>query len=323
METLWIIFVFIAIVLFIEAIFLLIRRIWSPEARRIKRQLQELSTEAYDRKDVNLVKSQTMSDVPWFNRFLLNAKLPVIRQLDSAVKQANLSQPLGLYLLAASVLFVVGFALASFATWWFIVRLASGFILGALPILYIYIMKRKRLAKFEEQLPDALDMLGRSLRAGHAFTGGLQMVGEEFDDPVGPEFIKTLNEINYGIGSEMALRNLLNRIDSNDLKLFVLSVAIQRESGGNLAEIMDNISRLIRERFLLKGQIKSLSAEARLSAYILIAMPFFIGLIIYLVNPAYVKVLFDDPIGHMMLIAAGIMMLVGIIVMKRMVKVKV
>ncbi len=114
--------------------------------------------------------------------------------------QANLSQPLGVYLLAAGVLFVVGFALASFATWWFIVRLAAGFILGAIPILYIYIMKSKRLAKFEEQLPEALDMMARSLRAGHAFTGALQMVGQEFDEPLGPEFTKTLNEINYGMG---------------------------------------------------------------------------------------------------------------------------
>ena len=119
-------------------------------------------------------------------------------------------------LLAAGVLFVVGFALASLATWWFIARLAVAFILGIIPILYIYIMKSKRLAKFEEQLPEALDMMARSLRAGHAFTGALQMVGQEFDEPLGPEFTKTLNEINYGLGSEMALRNLVGRIDSDD-----------------------------------------------------------------------------------------------------------
>jgi tight adherence protein B len=323
MEILWVIFIFIAVVLFIEAIFLLIRRKWSPEARRIKRQLQELSTETYAGKDVELVKSRTMSEVPWLNRLLFNAKLPVIQNLDRAAVQANLSQPLGVYLLAAGVLFVVGFALASFATWWFIARLAAAFILGAIPILYIYIMKSKRLAKFEEQLPEALDMMARSLRAGHAFTGALQMVGQEFDEPLGPEFIKTLNEINYGLGSDVALRNLVGRIDSDDLKLFVLSISIQRESGGNLAEILENIGRLIRERFILKGQIKSLSGEARISAYILVGLPFVIGGTIYLMNPEYVKVLFEDPIGHMMLLVAGIMMVLGIIVMKKMITVKV
>jgi tight adherence protein B len=179
------------------------------------------------------------------------------------------------------------------------------------------------LAKFEEQLPEALDMMARSLRAGHAFTGALQMVGQEFDEPLGPEFTKTLNEINYGMGLEVALRNLIDRIDSDDLKLFVLSVSIQRESGGNLAEIMENIGHLIRERFILKGQIRSLSGEARLSAYILIGLPFFIGLAVYFLNPKYVKVLFEDPIGHVMLLVAGVMMVVGIIVMKRMIKVKV
>ena len=237
MEILWVIFIFIAVVLFIEALFLLIRRIWSPEARRIKRQLQALSPETYAGKDVELVKSRTMSEVPWLNRLLFNAKLPVIQNLDRAVVQANLSQPLGVYLLAAGVLFVVGFALASFATWWFIVRLAAAFILGAIPILYIYIMKSKRLAKFEEQLPEALDMMARSLRAGHAFTGALQMVGQEFDEPLGPEFTKTLNEINYGLGLEVALRNLIGRIDSDDLKLICPlrfhPAGKRRQSGGN------------------------------------------------------------------------------------------
>jgi tight adherence protein B len=149
------------------------------------------------------------------------------------------------------------------------------------------------------------------------------MVGQEFDEPLGPEFIKTLNEINYGLGSDVALRNLVGRIDSDDLKLFVLSISIQRESGGNLAEILENIGRLIRERFILKGQIRSLSGEARISAYILVALPFFIGGAIYLMNPEYVKVLFEDPIGHMMLLVAGIMMVLGIIVMKKMITVKV
>ena len=166
-------------------------------------------------------------------------------------------------------------------------------------------------------------MLARSLRAGHAFTGGLQMVGQEFDDPLGPEFTKTLNEINFGVDFDTALRNLVGRVDSGDLKLFVLSVAIQRGSGGNLAEILENIGRLIRERFTLKGQIQTLSGEGRISAYILVGLPFFIGFFIYLTNPDYLKLLVEDPIGHVMIAFAGIMMIIGILIMKKMVMMKV
>jgi tight adherence protein B len=168
-----------------------------------------------------------------------------------------------------------------------------------------------------------MDMLARSLKAGHAFTGGLQMVGQEFPDPAGTEFSKTLDEINFGVAYEDALKNLSSRIDSDDLKLFVISVIIQRTSGGNLAEILESIGHLIRERFKLKGHVKTLCAEARLSAYILVGLPFCIGLMIYFVNPTYIVLLFTDPIGHAMLIFAGIMMVLGIITMKNMVQIKV
>jgi tight adherence protein B len=217
----------------------------------------------------------------------------------------------------------VGFAAASFAVRWFLVHLVVGLMLGALPILYVYIKKQKRINRFEEQLPEAMDMLARSLKAGHAFTGGLQMVGQEFPDPAGTEFSKTLDEINFGVAYEDALRNLTSRIDSDDLKLFVISVIIQRTSGGNLAEILENIGRLIRERFKLKGNVRTLTAEGRISAYILLALPFFVGFILNLMNPRYMSTLFTDPIGHYLLAGAGVMMIIGAIVMKRMVDIKV
>ena len=217
----------------------------------------------------------------------------------------------------------VGFAVASYVTRWFLVWLAVGALLGALPILYVYIKKQKRINRFEEQLPEAMDMLARSLKAGHAFTGGLQMVGQEFADPMGTEFSKTLDEINFGVAYEDALKSLSSRIDSDDLKLFVISVIIQRTSGGNLAEILENIGRLIRERFKLKGNIKTLTAEGRISAYILIALPFFLGYVMYLLNPSYISTLFTDPIGHFLIAGACVMMIIGAFVMKRMVDIKV
>ena len=323
MELLLVVFIFIAVVLLVEGIFLLSRSWWNPETRRVKKQLRQLSAEAYRQEDVDLVRRRLMSEIPWFNRLLLSVRLPIIDRIERMVLQANLPYPVGVYLLSSGMLAVLGFAASSFATPWFLVRLAAALILGLIPILYVYMKKQQRVNRFEEQLPEAMDMLARSLKAGHAFTGGLQMVGQEFPDPVGTEFSKTLDEINFGVAYEDALKNLSSRIDSDDLKLFVISVIIQRTSGGNLAEILENIGRLVRERFKLKGHIKTLSAEGRLSAYILTGLPFFIGLAIFFLNPSYIMLLFTDPIGHVMLVFAGVMLLAGIIVMKKMVDIKI
>ena len=141
--------------------------------------------------------------------------------------------------------------------------------------------------KFERQFPEALDLMARSLRAGHAFSGGLQMVAQEFDDPMGAEFLRVMNEINYGSPVDQALKNLTHRIDVKDLTFFTVSVIMQRETGGNLAAILESIARLVRERFKLQGKIRALSAEGKLSAIILLALPFFVALALSIINPTY------------------------------------
>jgi len=323
MEYLQVVLIFIAVVLLIEGLFLLGRIWWNPEKRRIKEQLRQLSGEPYGRQDINIVRQRIMSDIPWFNRLLLNIRVPLIYQLEKMAVQANLKYPLGVYLLTSLFLFVVGLLVASLFVPWLWLRILVGVLAGLLPILYIRQKKQLRIQQMEAQLPEVLDMLARSLKAGHAFTGGLQMISQEFNDPAGIEFRKTLDEINFGIAYEDALKNLVARMDSDDLKLFVISVIIQRESGGNLAEILENIARLIRARFVLKGQIKTLSAEARLSAVILTGLPFFVGFLIFFVNRDYINILLVDPIGHIMLLIAGIMLVLGIIIMRRMAQMKV
>jgi len=323
MAYLQVVLIFIAVILLIEGLFLMGRIWWNPEKRRIKEQLRQLSGEPYGRRDINIVRQRIMSDIPWFNRLLLNIRVPLIYQLETMTVQANLKYPLGVYLLTSFFLFVLGFLGATLFAPWLWLRIIVGVMAGLLPILYIKQKKELRLQQMEEQLPEVLDMLARSLKAGHAFTGGLQMISQEFSDPAGTEFRKTLDEINFGIAYEDALKNLVARMDSDDLKLFVISVIIQRESGGNLAEILENIARLIRARFVLKGQIKTLSAEARLSAVILTGLPFFVGFLLFFLNPTYVQLLLDDPIGHLMLIVAGIMLVTGIIIMRRMARLRV
>ena len=177
--------------------------------------------------------------------------------------------------------------------------------------------------KFERQLPDALDLVARSLRAGHAFSGGLQMVADEFDDPLGIEFQRTVAQINFGLSTEQALKALANRVDCPDLKFFAVSVIIQRESGGNLAEILENISSLIRGRFKLRGKIRTLTAEGKLSAAILIGIPFFIAFALSFINPEYIRVLFTDATGKILVAAALIMMGLGVAWMTKMITLKV
>jgi tight adherence protein B len=238
------------------------------------------------------------------------------------LQQANARYPLGVFVLLALVLALWGILLLSFLTNSFALSLV-GICFGFLPFFYAKVKKDRRMRRFEEQLPEALELLARSLRAGHALTGGLQMVAQEFADPLGTEFGRVLAQVSLGVSVEQALRGLTERIDCPDLKFLTVSVLIQRETGGNLAEILDSIGRLIRERFKLQGRIRTLSAEGRLSAYILIALPIFVALVLSFVNPRYISTLGTDPAGKVLIFIALMMMAIGILIIKRMVGIRV
>ncbi|MDP3426567.1 MAG: type II secretion system F family protein, partial [Humidesulfovibrio sp.] len=173
------------------------------------------------------------------------------------------------------------------------------------------------------QLPDALDLIARALKAGNTFAGGMRMVADEFADPIGPEFAITLDEINYGMDTEKALHNLMERVDSLDLKFFVVSVNIQRETGGNLSEIIGNTAALIRERFKIHGRIRILSAEGRISAIVLLAMPFAAAAVLYVIKPDYMEQLVTEPLGQLMVKSALASMTVGYFIIRRLVNFKV
>ena len=154
-----------------------------------------------------------------------------------------------------------------------------------LPYVYLSRKKADRIEKFKKQLPDALDLVARSLKAGHSFNGGLSMAAEEMDDPIGPEFSETLSEINFGISVSDALKNLSDRIDCEELRFFIIGVILQRETGGNLAELMEMLANLIRERFKFEGKVRTLTAEGRFSMWVLMALPIFLGVFLYIRNP--------------------------------------
>jgi tight adherence protein B len=185
------------------------------------------------------------------------------------------------------------------------------------------LQKKRRITAFQKQLPEALELIARALKAGHAFTSGIKLAAEEFKDPLGSEFQATLDEINFGISVADAFKNLSGRIDCPELRFFVVSVILQRETGGNLAEIIESLSQLIRERFKFEGKIRVLSAEGKLSAAILVALPFLIALIIQFISPDYLQSLFTDPRGRTAAVAALTGMAVGIVFIKQMIKIKV
>lgn len=314
---------FIAVILLLEGIFLLFRARWSPEAKRVKSQLRALSVHAYGQEALEILRTRKYSDIPWLNRLLTSLRFRLLEKIDLVLQQSGSTYPVGVFILLSLIVALSGFFAA-----WVITKnslIATIAIIPAAPLPFLYILrkKRKRMEKFERQLPDALDLIARSMRAGQAFSGGLQMVAQEFDDPAGTEFDNVLNEINFGVSVDDALKNLLVRVDCPDLKFFAISVIIQRESGGNLAEIMENISRLIRERFKLLGRIRTLSAEGRLSAAILIAIPFFVAFAVSILRPEYIRILITDPIGRVLIVTSLIMMTIGIVIIRGMIKIKV
>jgi tight adherence protein B len=192
-----------------------------------------------------------------------------------------------------------------------------------LPWGYLFAKKRARMKKFERQLPEALDLVARSLRAGVSFTGTLQHIRENFDDPLGPEFGQTLFQINYGYTIVDALKNMTSRVDCPDLSFFIVSVVLQGETGGNLAEISESIARVIRERFKFRDKVSSLTAEGKLTAIVLGCLPFGIIGALSVVNPGYLTPLYTDPVGILFSCVALALMGLGVFVIMRIIDIDV
>jgi tight adherence protein B len=313
--------VFIVTVLLIEGGYLFFRSINNPEVKGIRKQLKLLSQGYRTDEIISLIRKRSLSEVPWLNRVLL--KIPLMHKIDRILEQSNTPYPLGVFILLSGLFVFIGYVICLKAASSALISVIGAFVLGLIPFFYIDFRKKRRMQKFEQQLPEAMDLIARALKAGHTFSGGLKMITDEFGDPIGTEFSKVLDEINFGVSIPDALKNLGERIDCPDLKFFVVSVIIQKESGGNLAEILENIGRLIRERFALQGRIQTLAGEAKLSAYILIALPFFVALFLFFFNREYIMLLTTDPLGKRMVSLAIFLLIVGIYIMKKMIQIKV
>jgi tight adherence protein B len=205
--------------------------------------------------------------------------------------------------------------------WWAaVVAFVLG--LGIQPMLLKH-KRAGRIYRFEEHFPEALDLLSRAVRAGHAFSAGMKMVADELDDPVGPEFRKAFDEQNYGLPLKESLNGMAERMPLLDVKFFATAVLIQRETGGNLAEILDNLSAVVRERFKIRRQVRVHTAHGRFTGYVLMALPAFLAVALVFINPEHMNLLFDERIGQLMILASIVMQAIGFIWIKQIVKIEV
>ncbi|MGH9426869.1 MAG: type II secretion system F family protein, partial [Terriglobia bacterium] len=231
--------------------------------------------------------------------------------------------PLGAFLILSGLLAITVSGVSARLGTHMLVTIVCAGAGAALPFLYLWRKQSKRMAEFHRQLPEALELIARALHSGHAFFVGMKLVGDEFPDPIGTEFKQAFNEVSMGFSVPQALQNLANRVDCVDMKFFVTSVSLQRETGGDLAEIIESLSELIRKRFELQMKVRVLSAEGRFSALILFALPISLGALLYKTNPEYISLLFTDPMGQGMLAVGALLMIMGGFVTKHLITIKV
>jgi tight adherence protein B len=319
--------IFITVVLLVEGLYYFVRSRsrGARDQQLVKERLQSWTERPDLNKQSELVLKETYSEIPWLNALLVKLKeRQSLARLAKAHDQAKAPYSLGVYVLASAFLAVLAGVLGSR-----VVFMQPYIMLGCagvgmlLPWGYLYYRKWHRLGEIHRQLPDALELIGRALRAGHALFVGMKMVGSEMRDPIAGEFKRGFDEISMGASVPESLSHLADRVELMDVKFFVTSVNIQRETGGNLAEIIDSLGRLIRKRFELKKKIQALSAEGRISAVVLMSLPFGIALALHFINADYLTPLFTDPMGQTMVAVGSTMMILGGIVMKRMIAIKV
>jgi tight adherence protein B len=291
--------------------------------RKLMGRLQELSSplEEPDGNKAALVKVTNPGIVPAFDRLMAGTTrgYAISRWIEQSGMKASISSVLLVALVLAAVMAFVA-AVVTHARWSMPIGAAVGF---SLPFMVLRIKRTRRLRAFEEEFPEALDLISRALKAGHAFATGLKMVADEMKEPVGPEFRKTFDEQNFGLPLKDALENLTLRIPILDMRFFATAVLIQRETGGNLSEILENLAHVVRERFKILRQVRVYTAHGRLTGYVLLALPAVLAIALSFINPEHMNMLFRERIGQILLMVAIGMQTAGFVWIRQVVKIEV
>ena len=292
-------------------------------ARVLKDRLASQDTDQPKQfEDIALLRDEMLSEIPAFDNLLRRSDR--VSALQKLLSQADLKIRAGNFLLLCLVCGVVVAMIVYSASNKTLIFAWVGFLLGCfLPYAYASYQRTKRFNEFEELFPEAIDTLARAVRAGHAFTTALEMISDEVSEPVSTEFRKLFEEQKFGLPVREALTNLVDRIPLVDVKFFVTAVMLQRETGGNLAEILDNLSYVIRERFKILRQVRVYTAQGRLTMLLLMGMPPIIIAGMMFMNPTFIRPLFTDPIGHAMLVIGICLQTVGYFVIRKIIRIQV
>jgi tight adherence protein B len=312
---------FIAVVFGLEGAYMLWNDSRGPEVQRLQRRVRMISAGAHGRSTADLLKRRQGTGATLIDRLLL--ALPRVSSLDRLIEQAGLEFGISRVLSVMGALFVLVLFFSLVAGAPAAGALACAAMAGALPVGWLLWKRSARVAALEVQLPDAIDLIARAMRAGHSFPAAVQMVGEESPEPLSTEFRIVHEEMNFGLAMDDAFRNLSTRVPSDDMRFFVIAVLLQRETGGNLAEVLSNIGRLVRDRMKLLGKVRVLAAEGKFSAWILGLMPVFIAAIINVMNPSFMSLLWKDPVGLNLIYACLVLYALGVLWMWRLIKIRI
>jgi tight adherence protein B len=312
---------FAAVILIIEGGYLWWSGAHGSAARRIARRLRLMSGAQEDNGErVSILKQRRFAKSEWLDRRL--HRMRMAHGVDRLLLQSGLKWSVEYFLAATGLALVAALTIGMLQPMPPPLLLMITMLFVSAPLMLLRRARTARLRRIERQLPEAADFLARAMRAGHSFNNVLQMVGNELPEPLASEFRTAHQEINYGVPMNEALHNLAERVPLTDLRYLVIAVVIQRESGGNLAEILGNISHIIRERLKLAGKVRVLSAEGRLSAWILASLPFVMMGVMMLVNRTYVSTLWTHPMGIRMLWVGAMMILLGGLWTRRIVRIR-
>lgn len=313
--------IFLFVVLLVQGAYSFLFGSKVVEKRKLQKRLLTISAGGkHGQEKLKFYQSKALANASAFQVFFYS--LPRLSALDRLLLRSGAKMTASTFFLVTVLTGFTGIICGSYLLGKQLATLAIGLIIAALPYLYLKISAHKILMKFQEQLPEALDLLGRALRSGHALTSGIEMISEEIADPLGSEFNTVADEIRLGLTLKEALENLCERVPSQDLRFFAISLMVQKETGGNIAEILDNISRLIRERVQFKRLVQTLTAEGKVSAFILLALPISMFGIIYFINYDYLSLLWTEPEGRILLGTAIVMQFIGTLVIRKIVRIE-
>jgi len=318
--SLLLLFVFILVVVFaVVAMFTQPTRTEKLAHERLQKVAGPQSARSAQR--IDILRNDSYSTIPWLNRLFGN--LTPAARLRRLIIEAGLDWTVGLLLLGSLAAFFIVFWISELFGVHRLLALLFGFVALISPYSFLYVRRKQQFRKFSNVLPDAMDLVSRALRAGHSLTAAIDLVGQEIADPVGKEFRRVSEEQNLGLPLRDALLNLAERVPIPDVRFLVAAMLIQRETGGNLVEVLDKTTALLRDRIRLQGEIRIHTAQGRLTGWILCLLPIFMFFALTALNPNYTAPLLTETVGRHLLVAGSILMFLGILVIRKIVQVKV